>query len=75
MLKARHLFGDHALLRRTLFDGGLVSRSVDGREYRRERKPPAEAIALIQYLSARKTAGQPRKPPYRSPAPEKVDVE
>jgi hypothetical protein len=76
MLKARHLFGDHALLRRALYDGGLISRTVDGRAYKRiERKPPAEAIALIQHLNARKTADQPCKPPHRSPAPEKVHVE
>jgi hypothetical protein len=75
ILKTRHSFGDHALLRRALYDGGLVSRTADGREYKRiERRPPAEAIALIQHLNARKTGDQPRrdqggKPPYRNRAP------
>lgn len=53
-LKANHLFGDHALLRRELVDTGLVSRTPDGREYRRvERRPPADAVALIRYLGSR----------------------
>ncbi|WP_454616210.1 DUF2087 domain-containing protein [Bradyrhizobium cenepequi] len=50
-LVARHAFGDHALLRRSLCCSGLVSRTRDGRDYRRiERKPPAEAAALIRQL-------------------------
>lgn len=54
LLQAHHLFGDHALLRRELFDGGLVMRSADGSDYRRvERRPPPEAIVLIQHLSLR----------------------
>lgn len=53
-LLANHLFGDHALLRRALCDHGLVTRSMDCREYRRiERQPPAEACALIRHLGAR----------------------
>lgn len=53
-LKARHTFGDHALLRRSLFDLGLVSRERDGSAYRRiETKPPADAAALIQMLKRR----------------------
>jgi hypothetical protein len=57
ILKSRHLFGDHALLRRALYDGDLVSRTADGREYRRiERRPPADAVALIQHLNSRKMA-------------------
>src|SRR5450631_2919945 len=55
ILKTKHLFGDHALLRRAVYDNGLVSRTADGGEYRRiERKPPADAIALIQYLNSRR---------------------
>jgi len=50
----RHGGGDHAILRRSLCDGGLVSRTRDGRVYRRvERRPPPEAAALICHLKAR----------------------
>jgi hypothetical protein len=53
-LKARHLFGDHAILRRSLCDSGLLSRTPDCRVYRRvERQPPPEAAALIRHLKAR----------------------
>jgi hypothetical protein len=48
------LFGDPALLRREMFDRGMVWRTPDGREYRRiEDKPPALARALIRQLQAR----------------------
>jgi hypothetical protein len=54
MLDAGHLFGDYAVLRRGLCDDGLVSRTIDGREYRRvERRPPVEAAALIGHLKLR----------------------
>jgi len=54
LLRANHLFGDHALLRRALCDHALVSRTADGRAYRRiERRPPPEAIALIRHLALR----------------------
>lgn len=54
LLIERHLFGDHALLRRDLFDMGLLSRTADGREYRRvERQPPREAVVLVRRLSER----------------------
>ncbi|WP_366558561.1 DUF2087 domain-containing protein [Rhodopseudomonas sp.] len=57
LLRANHLFGDHALLRRELFDNQLVSRSADGSDYRRiERRPPQEAIMLIQHLSLRQAS-------------------
>jgi hypothetical protein len=50
-LRERHCFGDHALLRRELVDRGMVSRTPDGREYRRiEQRPPAEAAALFEHL-------------------------
>jgi hypothetical protein len=53
LLQANHLFGDHCLLRRELFERGLVSRTPDGREYRRiERKPPPDALELIRHLKA-----------------------
>ncbi len=49
-----HLFGDRALLRRSLIDHGQASRSTDGRVYRRtEAAPPAEARALIRALAGR----------------------
>ena len=51
LLNDQHLFGDHALLRRWLCDYGMMSRTRDGREYRRvEKRPPAEAIELIRQL-------------------------
>lgn len=56
-LNAEHLFGDHALLRRDMCDLGLMTRTVDGREYRRvEQAPPADAVALIRHLGQRQAA-------------------
>lgn len=53
ILSARHVFGDHVLLRRALCDAGLLDRTPDGSVYlRRERRPPAEALALIRHLKA-----------------------
>lgn len=47
-LNERHDFGDAALLRRTMVTMGLVTRTQDGREYRRvEQKPPAELGAVL----------------------------
>lgn len=49
LIRARHSFGDYALIRRELVDMGLIWRTVDGRIYRRiERQPPPEAIELIR---------------------------
>ena len=57
LLIANHQFGDPALLRRELFDNRMVSRTADCREYRRiEHRPPAEAVALIHLLEARRSA-------------------
>ena len=54
---AAHLFGDHAILRRSLVDAGLLARTPDGRIYRRiEQLPPADATALLQAISARVSA-------------------
>jgi len=51
LLNDHHLFGDHPLLRRWLCDYGMMSRTRDGREYRRvEKRPPAEALELIHQL-------------------------
>jgi hypothetical protein len=50
-LNGFHLFGDAALLRRDLFDLGLVTRKRDGSGYRRiERKPPAELRLLASRI-------------------------
>jgi len=58
MLQAWHLFGDHALLRRGMVDGRLLSRTQDGREYRRvERKPPAELRPLLERIGAQAAGG------------------
>jgi hypothetical protein len=52
-INAGHLFGDHAILRRSLCNAGLLARTPDGREYRRvERPPTAEAAALIARVKA-----------------------
>jgi hypothetical protein len=49
LLNDWHHFGDHALLRRSLYEYRLVQRTVDGRDYRRiEQKPPAELGALLR---------------------------
>lgn len=49
-----HLFGDRALLRRSLIDHGLAERAADGSRYVRiERAPPPEAAAVIRELAAR----------------------
>jgi hypothetical protein len=54
LLDTWHLFGDAAILRRTLVELGLVSRSEDGAAYtRRTPTPPPEATALIAALAAR----------------------
>lgn len=48
ILKAGHGFGDHALLRRSLIDHRLVTRTANGKIYRRiEQAPPPDAAALI----------------------------
>jgi hypothetical protein len=53
-LNALHRFTDAAILRRTLVELQLVSRSQDGAEYlRREQPPPPEALALIRALALR----------------------
>lgn len=50
-LNALSLIGDPALLRRSLVNLGLMSRTEDCRDYRRiERPPPPEALALIRRL-------------------------
>lgn len=51
-LNGLHLFEDAALLRRDLFDLGLVTRKRDGSDYRRiEKKPPPELGLLLRKLA------------------------
>jgi hypothetical protein len=48
-LQALHLFGDYAILRREMFGYNLVTRTKDGREYRRvERQPTREAVEPLR---------------------------
>jgi len=52
ILLANHCFEDPAILRREMKERKMVSRTLDGREYRRiERKPPDVALALIRVLA------------------------
>lgn len=52
LLNAWASFGDHALLRRSMVDMGYVTRTPDGRTYRRiEQKPPAELSALLKRIA------------------------
>jgi hypothetical protein len=52
LLNAWAGFGDHALLRRAMVDMGYVSRTPDGRTYRRiEQKPPAELSLLLRRIA------------------------
>ena len=54
LLSTLHLFGDHAILRRTMCELGLMTRAADGRDYRRVEQPPTpEGAALIRHLRAR----------------------
>lgn len=56
-----HTFGDYALLRRWMCDYGMLTRTADGREYRRvEQAPPAEARMLIHcvHRAAARTKGE-----------------
>ena len=51
-LNEHHCFKDPALLRREMKERKMVTRTIDGREYRRmERKPPELALALIRLLN------------------------
>ena len=51
-LSLQHDFGDPALLRRTLVDMHLLSRTRDGRDYRRvEGNPPADLAPLLAQIA------------------------
>ncbi len=54
VLKEGLSFNDHVLLRRSLIDHKLATRTIDGRVYRRiEQRPTPEALALIKRLNDR----------------------
>lgn len=56
LLRDRHLFGDHALLRRELCELGLMIRTRDGRVYKRVERPmPIHAATLLRQRSQRQT--------------------
>ena len=58
-IRANHLFGDHALLRRELCDRGMLARTADGRSYHRvEQKPSAKGLALIRRLASVSQSGK-----------------
>lgn len=53
LLVANHCFEDPALIRREMKERNMVTRTLDGREYRRvERRPPEMALALIRLVNA-----------------------
>lgn len=47
LLGTFHLFGDHAILRRTMCELGMMTRSADGRDYRRVERAPTPAGAML----------------------------
>jgi len=48
-----HLFGHASIMRRTLLEEGLITRSAGSSDYRRvEREPPAEVLAVLRVLRA-----------------------
>ncbi|MGJ8618265.1 MAG: DUF2087 domain-containing protein [Sulfitobacter sp.] len=56
VLNAAHLFGDAALLRRSLIGMALVQRNPDGSDYQRlEKRPPDEARELIARVKERRS--------------------
>lgn len=59
VINAWHLFGDHALIRRSMFEMKLIDRTRQGRDYRRiEQDPPAELSVLVANLEKRRLASQ-----------------
>ena len=52
VLVSGHSFGDHPLLRRAMIDHGMLSRTMDGRIYRKEAvEMPAPAAKLYSELA------------------------
>ena len=72
VLNLQHLFDDPALLRRSLFSEGMITRNTDGSDYARvEQAPPPEARALIRAVTQRRQKPPPplptkgrRRPPF-----------
>lgn len=57
LLQDEHMFGDVAILRRSLISCGLVIRALGGVEYQRiEQAPPPEARDLIRAVTQRRKA-------------------
>ena len=58
LIQTLHLFGDPAILRRSMVAAGLLSRTLDCRDYRRiEQQPKPNGLALIRALATRAKAG------------------
>jgi hypothetical protein len=52
-----HSFGDHALLRRSMVDAHMLTRTPNGQLYRRiEKKPDPDALALLAAVAQRLAA-------------------
>jgi hypothetical protein len=57
VLNLHHIFGDHCLLRRELVEGGLLTRTPGGAEYRKlPARPDDETAALLRALRRRTRA-------------------
>ena len=71
VLKAWHLYGDHATLRRELINHKLMTRKSDCSEYRKLGvRPDAEVQALLQAVrtNARQRRGGSKRPQRAIPA-------
>lgn len=64
-----HLFGDAALLRRSMVGMALVTRNLDGSDYQRlEKRPPDEARELIALIKERRRVHAAMSPQTRAGA-------
>jgi hypothetical protein len=78
VLKAWHVYGDHATLRRELINHQLMTRKSDCSEYRKTPQwPDDEAKGLLRALRARQTPYRlsnrpPRQLPASAPAPSRT---
>lgn len=56
-IKSGETFGDHVMIRRALIEHNMVTRAIDGTDYRRvERRPTQLERLLIRAISERKLA-------------------